>query len=78
MASNLKSAGIDLKTRSYIMGHQSTTSIDKYGDKRSGTGACGTSAGVSYEEIDNKVRESEKPGFDKIKAMRANDHNLSY
>jgi len=78
MASNLKSAGIDLKTRSYIMGHQSTTSIDKYGDKRSGTGACGTSAGVSYEEIDNKVRESEKPDFDKIKAMRANASHFDW
>jgi len=77
MASNLKSAGIDLKTRSYIMGHQSTTSIDKYGDKRSGTGACGTSAGVSYEKIESKVREAEKPDFDKINTMRAKAHHLS-
>jgi len=72
VASNLKSAGTDLKTRSYIMGHQSTTSISSYGDIRYGTGASGISAGVSYQEIDNKVREFEEPNFDNIKSNRSN------
>jgi len=72
MSSDLKSAGVDLKTRSYIMGHQSTASISSYGDVRYGTGACGASAGVSYQEIDKKVRESEEPNFEKIKELRTN------
>jgi len=74
MASNLKSTNVDLKTRSYIMGHQSTTSISSYGDMRYGTGAPDITAGVSYQEIDSKVREFEEPNFDKIKAIHAKQY----
>jgi len=76
MASDLKSAGVNLKTRSYIMGHQSTASISRYGDVRYGTGACSITAGVSYQEINQKVRESEEPNFGEIKKMRASTQYL--
>lgn len=56
LASDLKSIDMSNKERSYIMGHQSTVSIGKYGNKRSGTGSCSLSAGASQEEV-NSVRE---------------------
>ena len=46
------------KERSYIMGHQSTVSIGRYGGIRSGTGACSISAGASQGEV-NSVKEIE-------------------
>ncbi|HEC51469.1 hypothetical protein LCGC14_0530750 [marine sediment metagenome] len=34
LGSNLKASGLDPKVMAYIMGHQSTRSIERYGDKR--------------------------------------------
>ncbi len=56
LASDLKSIDMDDQVRSYIMGHQSTVSISRYGNKRSGTGACSISAGVEQDEIIQLVR----------------------
>jgi len=56
------------------MGHQSTTSISSYGAMRYGTGASGITAGVSYQEIDNKISEYEEPNFDKIKGIHPNQY----
>tara|TARA_R110001606_G_scaffold355628_1_gene506657 strand:+ start:1650 stop:2519 length:870 start_codon:yes stop_codon:yes gene_type:complete len=36
VGANLKSSSLDLKTIAYIMGHQSTNSVRRYGDKRQG------------------------------------------
>lgn len=44
-----------IKARSYIMGHQSTESIGRYGNKRSGTGACSISPGVTLDEVNELV-----------------------
>jgi hypothetical protein len=57
LASNLKSVDMSNKERSYIMGHQSTASIGRYGNRRSGTGACSISAGVTPVEINKLVRK---------------------
>lgn len=41
MGSNLKGMGLDRRAIAYIMGHQSTKSVEVYGDKRRGTGTIG-------------------------------------
>ena len=38
MGSNLKASGMTRKEIAYVMGHQSTASIEQYGNKRSGSG----------------------------------------
>jgi len=55
MASNLKAAKTDLKTMSYLMGHQVTQSIERYGNPRSGTGAHGVEPAESAKKIDGLV-----------------------
>jgi integrase len=67
LASDLKSINMSNKERSYIMGHQSTESIGRYGSRRSGTGACSISAGASQDEV-NSVRDTEVSDYFEKKA----------
>jgi hypothetical protein len=57
LASDLKSINMSNKKRSYIMVHQNTVSIGRYGSSRSGTGACSIRAGGSQDQI-NAVRKT--------------------
>ncbi len=57
LGSNLKASGIDRSEVAYLMGHQSTSSVDAYGDKRKGTGAIKIAPGVDQEQINSVVRE---------------------
>lgn len=41
MGGNLKAMRLDRRTIAYIMGHQSTQSVEVYGDRRKGTGTVG-------------------------------------
>jgi len=59
---NLKAAGLDDKVRSYLMGHQSTKSIQVYGDKRTGDASAikvRPVVGVDYSMI--RVKDSCEP-----------------
>lgn len=44
MGSELKASGLDRREIAYIMGHQSEQSVDRYGDRRSGSGRTPISA----------------------------------
>jgi len=61
MASDLKAANTPLKTASYIMGHQVTQSIERYGNRRSGSGGHAIEAAETVEKIDNLVFDNKKP-----------------
>lgn len=58
MGSNLKASGMSRKEIAYIMGHQSTKSIERYGDRRKASGGAGLRAAGDFE---NAVRENHKP-----------------
>ncbi len=57
LGSTLKGAGIDRVFVAYLMGHQSTESVEVYGDRRSGKGsALFILPGVEVEEILSLIR----------------------
>ncbi|WOD10094.1 site-specific integrase [Pseudomonas sp. NyZ704] len=60
VGSNLKASALDSKTIAYIMGHQSTNSIMRYGDKRQGN-ARGINVEPAKEADLSTVRDKIKP-----------------
>ena len=70
---NLKAAGLDDRVRSYLMGHQSTQSIQVYGDKRVGDASSikvKPVNGVDYSMIRAKI--SSPPFAKPTKVFRVN------
>lgn len=55
--SNLKASGMSRIETAYLMGHQSTNSINVYGSRRSG-GGLSVEAGVSLNEVQSVVRDN--------------------
>lgn len=60
LGSNLKASGESDESLAYIMGHQSTDSINVYGDRRSGAGRVLYVRAVSSADL-SKVRKPKKP-----------------
>lgn len=60
LGSNLKASGMDRKMVAYLMGHRATASVDKYGNRRSGSGSFfyALQPALSYEAIDKLVKEN--------------------
>lgn len=57
LGSNLKASGLSREETAYLMGHRCTSSVDKYGDRRSGKGrSIYIEPAVSREEIIKVVR----------------------
>lgn len=50
MGGTLKKMGLDRRAIAYVMGHQSTKSVEVYGDRRSGSGTVGIK--ITGQEVD--------------------------
>lgn len=56
--SDLKASGLEREAMSYLMGHQCTSSIDSYGDRRAGKGRqVKVVPVISLDEINKQVRK---------------------
>lgn len=78
MGSELKASGLSRREISYIMGHQSMQSIDRYGNRRSGSG--GTPIKPAPGADMSGVKEGYKEPFQKsksIKKVRKHESGLS-
>ena len=63
LGSNLKAGSLSRKEIAYIMGHQSTASVDKYGDRRKAQGSAGSGLRPTDSADLSMVRENNKePG----------------
>lgn len=62
LGSNLKASGESDESLAYIMGHQSTDSINVYGDRRSGAGRTVYVRAVASADL-SKVRKPKKPAL---------------
>ena len=58
MGSNLKASGMTPEEQAYIMGHQSTRSIERYGDKRANNGNTKIKPAVAPSNVRTPVREN--------------------
>lgn len=58
LGSNLKASGLDRKEIAYIMGHQSTESVDRYGNRK--TAGAGPMPRASKNADMSKIRENHK------------------
>jgi integrase len=61
MGSELKSSGLSRREIAYVMGHQATASVDKYGDRRSGSGKTPIKAAPGADM--SSVRETHTAPF---------------
>lgn len=61
MGSELKASGLSRREIAYIMGHQATASVDKYGDRRSGSGRTPIKAAPDANMSD--IRETHTEPF---------------
>jgi integrase len=76
LGANLKASGMDRVSIAYTMGHQSTSSVDVYGDKRKVSGKIAVSPAVGLEEQKAVVRVNhEKPLSSQVKS--APEHQKS-
>lgn len=73
LGSELKAAGIDRKEVAYLMGHQSTGSVDRYGSRRTARGGKVPRApeGEAFENV--RERHSEPPTVAKEPMVSAAD-----
>jgi integrase len=62
LGSNLKASGESNESLAYIMGHQSTVSINVYGDRRSGAGRTVYVRAAAGADL-SKVRKPKKPAL---------------
>jgi integrase len=63
-ASDLKVSGMTRKEIAYLMGHQSTASIDTYGSRKSGrAGRAGMTPEIMPERLEALIRENHDNGF---------------
>lgn len=69
LGANLKASKLDRVSIAYVMGHQSTGSVDVYGDRRKVSGKIHVSPGVALEEQKAVVRVThEKPLSSQVKS----------
>lgn len=62
LGSELKASGMDRKIIAYLMGHQSTASVDQYGNRRMATGGRVLPKPAEGVELDHiRVKHSEPP-----------------
>lgn len=78
IGSNLKGSGMERSSIAYLMGHQSTESVEVYGDKRSGKSPVNISPGVSQEHIKEVVRENHQEPRSQQKVEQTRERNRSY
>lgn len=74
MGGNLKGIGLDRRAVAYIMGHQSTQSVEVYGDRRKGTGTIGIKiTGQEAQAFQGREnhREPHAPNEQKAKPTKA-------
>ena len=64
MGSDLKASGLDPKTVAYIMGHESTVSVEEYGDKRKASTKRTIAPAIDQEKINDIVRDKTKEQFE--------------
>lgn len=62
--SNLKASGMNRVEVAYLMGHQSTRSVEVYGSRRSGSGGLRVEAGVSQSKMSEVVRDNHQEMFE--------------
>jgi len=74
MGSNLKGSGMDRQSIAYCMGHQSTKSIEVYGNSRSATGSI-VKPEIEQSEIKSLVRENHREPLSKRQNIRKNYSN---
>lgn len=68
MGSELKASGLSKREVSYIMGHQSMQSVDRYGDRRSGSGKTPIKPAPGADM--SQVREGYKEPFQQAPGVR--------
>lgn len=79
LGSNLKASGLDRVSIAYMMGHQSTSSVDVYGDKRSTNGKIAIAPAVGLEEQKAVVRVNhEKPLSAQVKQAPVHQKSNDY
>jgi len=79
MGSNLKASGLDRVSIAYTMGHQSTSSVDVYGDKRSTNGKIAITPAIGLEEQKVVVRVNhEKPLSAQVKQAPVHQKSNDY
>lgn len=71
MGSELKSSDLSRREIAYIMGHQATASVDKYGDRRSGSGKTPIKAAPDADM--SNVRETHTEPF-----SQSQGHDIEY
>ena len=67
LGSDLKASDLDRAEIAYLMGHASTQSVERYGNKRSAKSPITLHAAASKNEIDAVVRENHKELFNASK-----------
>jgi integrase len=80
LASNLKSSGkyayIEM---AYILGHQSTRTLENYGYANAGRGSVGVKPVITTEEIELMIRDShqirEKSRISRLSAIKTSEHS---
>lgn len=60
LGADLKASGLDRQTVAYIMGHESTESVEAYGDRRKASQGRNIKPAVSQEKINEVVRDKHK------------------
>lgn len=75
LGSELKASGMDRKIIAYLMGHQSTASVDQYGNPRMATGGRvlpKPAEGVELDQIRVKHSQPPSPAVEKAEKTREN------
>ncbi len=60
LGADLKASGLDRKSVAYLMGHQSTESVEVYGDKRKSSQMRNMKPGISADGLPEIVRDKHK------------------
>ena len=75
LGSELKASGIDRRVIAYLMGHQSTASVDQYGNPRMATGGKvlpKPAEGVELDQVRVKHSQPPSPAVEKAEPEREN------
>ena len=77
LGSNLKGSGMNRSQVAYLMGHQSTESVEVYGDKRTSRSKLRIAPAVSQGQIDAVVRENHSKPMSQQPKPRENTSSIS-
>jgi integrase len=79
MGSSLKASGLDRKAIAYVMGHQSTKSVEPYGNRRSaGSSASNIAPAVDNKALNQLIRENHTQPPTKPQNTLKNDLSNDY